>query len=127
MSGRSGGFFGALRRMVSSTSELEAEELRRDAELEGVDTIAGSTVRQRVVLRGTIRTVTPPEEADYPRLEAEFEDGSGTLTLVWMGRREVPGIRAGTVLRMTGRLSSHRGQPALYNPRYELVRVPGIS
>lgn len=127
MAGQNRGLFGALRRMVSSNTELDAADLRREAELEGADTIAGCTGRQRVVLRGTIRTVTLPAESEYPRLEAEFEDGSGTLTLVWMGRRVVRGITAGTVLRVAGRLSTHRGRPALYNPSYELVRVPGIS
>lgn len=113
--------------MVSSNTELESADLRREAELEGADSIAQATGRQRVVLRGTIRSVTLPVESEYPRLEAEFEDGTGAVTLVWMGRRTVRGIEAGTILRVDGRLSNHRGQPALYNPRYELIRVPGVD
>lgn len=127
MSARNRGLFGALRRMVSSNIELESEDLRRAAELDGADTIAGSARRQRVVLRGVIRTVTLPADAEYPRLEAEFEDGSGVLTLVWMGRREMRGIQAGTVLRVSGRLSSQRGRLALYNPQYQVLRVPGVT
>lgn len=127
MTGRNRGLMGALRRMVSSTADLESADLRREAELEGANTIANCCSRERVVLRGTIRTVTLPTDAEFPRLEAEFDDGSGIITLVWMGRREVPGIQAGSKLRVEGRLSSNRGGWALYNPRYELTQVPGMS
>ena len=127
MSGRNGGLFGALRRMVGTNAELESEDLRREAERAGADTVATCAGRQRVVLQGIIRTVTLPPRSEAPRMEAEFDDGSGTITLVWLGRREVPGILAGTVLRVAGRLSVQRGGFVLYNPKYELVQVPGVS
>ena len=54
-------------------------------------------------------------------LEAEFNDGSGTVTLIWMGRRSIPGITAGRELTVSGRVSYVDGQRRLYNPLYELV------
>jgi RecG-like helicase len=125
MTARNRGLMGALRRMVTSSADLESADLRRGAEQEGAHTVATCGARERVILRGTIRTVTHPIESEYPRLEADLDDGSGVVTLVWMGRRQVSGIQAGTILRVEGRLSTHQGRLALYNPRYELVQVPG--
>lgn len=127
MTSRGRGLIGALRRMVSSNADLESEDLRRDAELEGCDTVMQCAQRQQVVLRGTIRTVTMALASDSPRVEAELDDGSGVVTLIWLGRREIRGIQAGTIIRVEGRLSTHRGRLALYNPRYELMQVPGLG
>ena len=60
--------------------------------------------------------------AGAPTLEAELYDGSGSLTLVWLGRKRVPGIEVGRVLTATGRLGLREGGRVLYNPRYELSR-----
>ena len=43
------------------------------------------------------------------------------LRLVWIGRRRVPGIAAGTRLRVEGMVSQRNGLPTMYNPRYEIV------
>jgi hypothetical protein len=38
-----------------------------------------------------------------------------------MGRREIPGVRAGGELIAEGRLANEGGVRRIYNPRYELV------
>lgn len=124
---KSGGLLRALKRMVSSTAELESEELRRDAEREGARPVAGCSDREMVVLRGTIRAVTHPPQHEAPRLEAEFDDGSGVVTLIWMGRREISGVQAGSILRVEGRISCQKDRRTIYNPRYELSHVPGVA
>lgn len=43
------------------------------------------------------------------------------LRLVWTGRRRVPGIVAGTRLRVEGMVSLREGLPTMYNPRYEII------
>lgn len=111
----------ALRRWGASNDELESEELQRAAQASGATTIAQAVDRQRVTLRGVISVLTMKPRNGTPWLEAEFTDGSGTITLIWMGRREIPGITAGRQLRVEGRLSYVDGERRLYNPRYELV------
>ena len=51
----------------------------------------------------------------------ELYDGSGTVTLVWLGRREIAGISPGRQLRATGRITTNGGRRVIFNPRYELV------
>lgn len=43
------------------------------------------------------------------------------LRVVWLGRRRVPGIEAGTELRLEGMLSRSHGLPTIFNPRYEIL------
>ena len=47
-----------------------------------------------------------------PALEAELYDGSGVITLVWLGRRRIAGIAPGRPLEVEGRIGVQDGQVA---------------
>ena len=117
----------ALRRMTSSNAELESEELQRNVREEGSIPIQECEDRQRVQLTGTVSTVTINPRAGHPALEVELRDGSGAVTLVWLGRRQIPGIDCGQTLKVWGRISCHDGERLVYNPRYELMQTPAAS
>jgi RecG-like helicase len=117
----------ALRRITSSTAELESEELQRNVREEGSVPIQNCEDRQRVQLTGTVSTVTISPRAGHPALEVELRDGSGAVTLVWLGRRQIPGIDCGRTLKVWGRISCHEGRRLVYNPRYELMQTPAAS
>ena len=60
-----------------------------------------------------------------PALECTLTDASGAdLMVVFLGRREIPGIRTGTELVVEGTIGERRGGLAVINPRYELLAVP---
>src|SRR5215203_5921648 len=117
----------ALRRMTSSTEELESEDLQRSVREEGSVPIQNCEDRQRVQLTGTVSTVTINPRAGHPALEVELRDGSGAVTLVWLGRRQIPGIDPGRSLKISGRISCHEGRRLIYNPRYELLAASAHS
>ena len=114
----------ALRRFASSNAELESQELQRKVREEGAVPIQNCEDRQRVQLTGTVSTVTITPRAGHPALEVELRDGSGAVTLVWLGRRQIPGIDPGRTLKVWGRISCHEGHRLIYNPRYELMEAP---
>ena len=114
----------ALRRFASSNAELESEELQRKVREEGAVPIQNCEDRQRVQLTGTVSTVTITPRGGHPALEVELRDGSGAVTLVWLGRRQIPGIDPGRTLKVWGRISCHEGKRLIYNPRYELMEAP---
>jgi RecG-like helicase len=114
----------ALRRFASSNAELESEELQRKVREEGAVPIQNCEDRQRVQLTGTVSTVTITPRGGHPALEVELRDGSGAVTLVWLGRRQIPGIDPGRTLKVWGRISCHEGGRLIYNPRYELMEAP---
>lgn len=117
----------ALRRLATSNAELESEELQRNVEQEGAIPIGTCEDRQLVSLTGTIASITLSPRAGHPALEVELRDGSGVVTLVWLGRRQIPGIDAGRTIKVWGRISCHEGRRLLYNPRYELLPTPTPS
>lgn len=114
-------FLRALRRLGASNAELQSQERQRLAESLGASRIADLQDREKATLRGTITVLTMKPRGGTPWLEAEFDDGSGTITLIWMGRRDIPGISAGRELTVNGRVSDVDGQRRMYNPHYELA------
>jgi hypothetical protein len=111
----------ALRRLGSSDQELEDRDLQREVrETGGCIRIADAAERECAVLAGTVKTVTLRPRSGSPALEAELYDGSGTVTLVWLGRRRILGITPGRSLLVWGRLAATKGAKVMYNPRYEL-------
>ena len=110
-----------LARLGRSTEELASDERHRVAVDAGADSIAAARDRSRVTLRGTIEVLTVRPRRHTPWLEAELSDGTGRVTLIWMGRHEVPGIEVGREMLVRGRISAIDGERRIYNPRYELL------
>ncbi|MGH3387000.1 MAG: OB-fold nucleic acid binding domain-containing protein [Nocardioidaceae bacterium] len=111
----------ALRRLGSSQQDLEDRDLQRDvATTTGCMRVADAVDRDRVALTGTLRHVTLRPRSGTPALEAELYDGSGSVTIVWLGRRRIAGIQPGAALVVHGRISTTGGEQIMYNPRYEL-------
>src|SRR3954470_4388578 len=117
----------ALRRMASSNEELESEDLQKVVQDEGAVPIRSCEDRQLVDLTGTVASLTIAPRAGHPALEVELRDGSGAVTLVWLGRRQIPGIEPGQMIKVSGRVSCHEGRRLIYNPKYELLPTPAPS
>ncbi|MEC5179938.1 hypothetical protein [Arthrobacter sp. CG_A4] len=43
------------------------------------------------------------------------------LRVVWLGRRRIPGVDAGSELRLEGMVTVRDGLPTMFNPRYEIL------
>jgi hypothetical protein len=113
-----------LRRSISkwaNSTDQHARDLRKEYADSGLDTIADAPDRERVKLRGTLKTVTLRPRGGVPALEAELDDGSGVITVVWLGRRRIAGISPGRSMEIQGRIGDHDGVRIMYNPRYELI------
>jgi hypothetical protein len=111
----------AVRRLASEDSELEADDLQQRVAADGAAPVAKCQQRSLVTVLGTVRSLTLRPRAGTPTLEVELYDGSGAVTLIWLGRREIAGIAPGRQLRATGRITSDGARRVIFNPRYELV------
>lgn len=115
-------------RLTRTQTQIEADELRdqvQDAEVAGLTTIDCCTPGQTVTVRGMVRNVTMRPRSTVPALEIELYDGSGSISVVWLGRRRIPGIDAGRTMVVHGRLTCNTANPTIYNPRYELKPMAG--
>lgn len=113
-----------LRRSISkwaNSTDQYAHDLRKSHADVGADNIRDAPDRERVSLRGTLRTVTLRPRGGVPALEAELDDGTGVITVVWLGRRRIAGIDPGIAIKVEGRIGTFEGSRVIYNPRYELI------
>jgi amino acid transporter len=115
---------GPLRRLSTGREALEAEEVRAEishqADTPDCIPIAETRARELVNLTGTLRAVTLRPRGPSMTMEADLWDGTGSVTLVWLGRRDIPGIAPGRRIVVRGRLSTIKGEPTIFNPQYEL-------
>lgn len=117
-----GRFRRALRRLTADDEELVAADLQQGVGKHGCTLITEAPHRTRVRLHGSLQSVTLRPRGGVPALEAELYDGSGTVYVVWLGRRRIEGIRAGVTVVVEGRLATaDDGRRTIYNPAYELV------
>jgi hypothetical protein len=101
----------------------EARELRQDTRKAGLVCIADAPNREKIVVQGTLKTVTLRPRGGVPALEAELYDGTGSISLVWLGRRRIGGVAPGRGVRVEGRIGVQDGVRVMYNPRYFLRPV----
>jgi hypothetical protein len=109
-----------FRRMFASEEELDAEELQRDAAESGSTPACEVRRGDLVSVTGRLRTVVYTPRTTLPTLEAELYDGSDLVTLVWLGRRNIPGIQPGVQMTARGRIAVRDNRKVIYNPYYEL-------
>ena len=103
-----------------SPEHQEAGELKEDASKAGCSLITEQADRSLATVHGTLRSVTLRPVDGITALEAELYDGSGSVTLIWLGRRTIEGVEAGRRLTVHGRIGRRREERVLYNPAYEL-------
>lgn len=121
---RSDGIFRrALRRLTVSEQELDADDLQTKVDVAGATPCreVGATERDVVELVGRLRSVRFTPNAHLITLEAELYDGTGSVVLVWLGRRRIAGIEPGRSVRVKGRVCVQGGRQVVYNPWYELL------
>jgi len=114
---------GRLRRSLSkwaSAHDQHVRDLSRQSADAGCVRIGEAPDRKPVRLRGALHTVSLRPRGGVPALEAELDDGSGRITLIFLGRRRMTGIDPGRNMDVEGRIGLQDGRRVMFNPRYEL-------
>ncbi len=113
-----------LQRLATSDADLDRERLREFCrDLPGVTPIGDAVPRHEITVAGEISSLRIVPRAGTPSLEATVKDGSGSLVVVWTGRRSIPGVSPGKRLVLSGRGAPQgaSGRLTVLNPRYELL------
>jgi amino acid transporter len=96
---------------------------RHDAE--SITAIGEVRWRDHVRVRGQVRSVRVAPQRDVPTLEWAIDDGSGTLLAVFLGRRDLAGVKVGSRVEVAGTAGVHQNRLAILNPDYRLVGAAG--
>ncbi|MDQ3788622.1 OB-fold nucleic acid binding domain-containing protein [Actinophytocola sp. NPDC049390] len=115
-----GPFRRLVKRLTSDVEELDADDLSEKAEAVGARKARDCQSGEQVTVCGRVRSVELSPRDAVATLEAELFDGTEGVTLVWLGRRRIPGIEPGRTIKAQGRIAMRDGQKVLYNPYYEL-------
>ena len=115
-----GRFRRAVARLTADDHELASRDLQDEVEQAGATAVTRCTRGEPVCVAGSLRSVTLRPRAGVPTLEAELYDGTGSITLIWLGRRRIGGIECGRSMVARGRMTVHDGRPTIYNAAYEL-------
>ena len=109
-----------LSRMAETDEQRYADEIHEwSATVPSTVRIRDAATRSRVKLAGVVRRITVRPLEGSESLEALIDDGSGEVTVVWMGRRSIPGVNLGTRLVVEGVLGEQRSERRLVNPKFE--------
>ncbi|RBY97866.1 DNA-binding protein [Blastococcus sp. TF02-8] len=110
-----------LQRLTADDHAIDAQTLRAEAANAGCEPVSSCRKGEVVTVTGRLKSVVYTPRETVPTLEAELFDGSGSVTLVWLGRRRIPGIEPGRTLTARGRFAAFDGRQVIYNPWYELA------
>ncbi|HEY4377596.1 MAG TPA: OB-fold nucleic acid binding domain-containing protein [Acidimicrobiales bacterium] len=85
--------------------------------------IATVTWRQRAQVSGRVRSVRVRPWGEVMTLELVLVDATGGVTVVFPGRRRIPGIEPGATLTVEGMVGSRDNRLTVLNPHYDLRPV----
>jgi amino acid transporter len=113
-----------LQKLTADPDALHAADLQAECLDEGATPIADTAAHDYVDVAGTLRTVTLRPRGTSLTMEADLWDGTGSVTLIWLGRRDIPGIRPGRRITVHGRVAQVKDERTIYNPSYQLQPGP---
>jgi amino acid transporter len=93
--------------------------------LPGSTPISQLAFRQRAKVTGRVKSLRIQPWGGVATLELSLVDGTGgTLTVAFLGRRQIAGVETGTQMVVEGVVGNHHGRRTIINPLFELLAVP---
>ncbi len=113
-------------RLNESDESRLAEETQAWAASAAPDSVrvAAARPRTKVKLAGVVRRITVRPVHGFDALQVQLYDGTGDATILWLGRRSIPGLTLGSRLTAEGMLGLEQGRPRIVNPVYEFLPAP---
>ena len=110
-----------MKKLGVDDETVDADELSSEVDASGCQHAAGCWQGQRVTIIGRLRSVDLHPTDSLATLDAELYDGTYAVSLIWLGRRSIPGVETGRTVKAKGRLAMRDGRKVIYNPDYELM------
>src|SRR5262245_44799264 len=108
-------------RIAADADRVVASQRPPHDDASTVTAISAVRWRDRVRVRGQVRSMRVAPQRDVATLECVIDDGTGTLLAVFLGRRELAGVKVGSRIEVTGTAGVHQNRLAILNPGYRLL------
>ncbi len=109
------------KRLTADNLEIDSERLcERFKEYDFIN-IADSQSRTRTKLAGEIKRMRIKPRSGVPAVELVINDGTGEATVIFSGRRNIPGVDHGKCIMVDGVPHRDGGRTVILNPAYTLL------
>ena len=109
------------KRLTADNLEIDSERLcERFKEYDFVN-IADSQVCTRTKLAGEIKRMRIKPRSGVPAVELVINDGTGEATVIFSGRRNIPGVDHGKCIMVDGVPHRDGARTVILNPAYTLL------
>ena len=109
------------KRLTADNLEIDSERLcERFKDYDFVN-IADSQTRTRTKIAGEIKRMRIKPRIGVPAVELVINDGTGEATVIFSGRRNIPGVDHGKCIMVDGVLHRDGGRTVILNPAYTLL------
>ncbi|MEY4405177.1 MAG: hypothetical protein RI976_1108 [Actinomycetota bacterium] len=109
------------KRLTADNLAIDAERLcERFKDYDFVN-IADSQIRTRTKIAGEIKRMRIKPRSGVPAVEIVINDGTGEATVIFSGRRNIPGVDHGKCIMVDGVLHRDGGRTVILNPAYTLL------
>ncbi|MFZ9169462.1 MAG: OB-fold nucleic acid binding domain-containing protein [Ilumatobacteraceae bacterium] len=109
------------KRLTADNLEIDSERLcERFKDYDFVN-IADSQTRTRTKIAGEIKRMRIKPRSGVPAVELVINDGTGEATVIFSGRRNIPGVDHGKCIMVDGVLHRDGGRTVILNPAYTLL------
>ena len=109
------------KRLTADNLEIDSERLCERFKDYDFINIADSQTRTRTKLAGEIKRMRIKPRSGVPAVELVINDGTGEATVIFSGRRNIPGVDHGKCIMVDGVPHRDGGRTVILNPAYTLL------
>ena len=109
------------KRLTADNLEIDSERLCERFKNYDFVNIADSQTRTRTKIAGEIKRMRIKPRSGVPAVELVINDGTGEATVIFSGRRNIPGVDHGKCIMVDGVLHRDGGRTVILNPAYTLL------
>jgi RecG-like helicase len=82
--------------------------------------VADTRPRARAVITGLVISAQEAKTGDITSYHCLVDDGTGAVSVLFLGRHLVPGMRVGRRCTVEGTVGLSKGEKVIWNPLYRL-------
>ncbi len=109
------------KRLTIDKLEIDSERLCDKFKEYNFTTIAESQCRTRTKIAGEIKRMRIKPRSGVPAVEIVINDGTGDATVIFSGRRSIPGVDHGKCIMVDGVPHRDGDRTVVLNPAYTLL------
>jgi hypothetical protein len=107
--------------LSADKKEIDTERLCERFQQYGFLKLGEIRCRERVKVAGEIKRMRIKPRSGIPAVEVAISDGTGEVTVIFSGRRNIPGIDHGRCIMIDGVPHRDGAQIVMLNPAYTLL------